>query len=185
MILDNFDSLLKESDLNVSSAYGRIIVHTCLEITSDILPNYCYNNSTKRFVLPKFRMNKETTRVEPPIYQAHDLWGSKAIQIIYQAIHSLYTGFIGQPHFKCMNRYLGYHGIALIINQFLQTIQTIVTILNINKNSSFITNIVYYYQTQTSLLDICTHLNKNMRKQANLPFFEYGTSGNLKNKKFD
>ena len=66
--------------------------------------------------------------MEPPIYQAHDLWGSKAIQIIYQAIHSLYSGFIGQYHFKCMNKYLGYHGIALIINQFLQTIQTMVNI---------------------------------------------------------
>ena len=126
LILDNFDALLKEADSNVSSTYGRIIVHMYLEITTDILPNYCYNNSTKRFVLTKFRLNKEPPRSEPPIYQAHDLWGSKALQIIYQAIHSLYTGFIGQYHFKCMNRYLGYHGIALIINEFLQSIQAMV-----------------------------------------------------------
>jgi cytoplasmic FMR1 interacting protein len=119
--------LLKEADLNVSSTYGRIIIHSLSEISSDILPNYCYNNSTKRFVLTKFRINKEPKRQEPPIYQAHDLWGSKAIQIIYQAIHSLYSGFIGQHHFRCMNKYLGYHGIALIINEFLQMIQSSVS----------------------------------------------------------
>ncbi len=60
------------------------------------------------------------------MYQPHDLWGSKAIQIAYQAIHSLYTDFIGHQHLKCMNKYLGYQGIALVINEFLQFIQSIV-----------------------------------------------------------
>lgn len=127
IFLDDFDSLIKEADLNVSSTYGRIIIHILSEISADILPNYCFNNTTKRFVITKFHLNKEPQRDEPPTYQVHDLWGSKAIQIIYQSIHSLYSGFIGQKHFQLMNKYLGYHGIALIINEFLQLIQSIVS----------------------------------------------------------
>jgi len=158
LVLDDFEALVKEADYSVSSSYGRIALHIVAEITSDVLPNYCYNSSTRRFVLTKFKLIKDVSRDEPPTYQAHDLWGSKAIQVAYQSIHSLYTGFIGQPHFKCVNKYLGYQGIALIISEFLKFIESLI---------------------KTSLTDYLVTINRSLKKINHLPRYEYGSNGLL------
>jgi cytoplasmic FMR1 interacting protein len=124
LILDDFDALLKEADQSVTSSYGRIAVHILYEITSDVLPNYCYNHSTMRFVATKLRLIKAKKRDEPPTYLVQDLWGSKAMQTAFQAICSMYTQFIGFQHFKYMTKYLGYQGIALIMNEFFKFIES-------------------------------------------------------------
>ena len=128
--LDSFDSLLQEVNLSVSSTYGRIINHISFELLTELLPNYCYNNTTKRFVLTKIRMNIEPIRVKPPVYCVNDLWGSKPLHKIYEEIYSLYSGFFGQEHFKLVHKYLGYYGIALVTNQFLDQLQNMVIFLD-------------------------------------------------------
>jgi len=68
LVLEAFDSLFKEADQNVTSSYGRITVHILYEINSDILPNYCYNQSTQRFVPTKLRLIKQRKREDPPVF---------------------------------------------------------------------------------------------------------------------
>ena len=68
LVLEEFDSLFKEADQNVTSSYGRITVHILYEINSDVLPNYCYNQSTQRFVPTKLRLIKQRKREDPPVF---------------------------------------------------------------------------------------------------------------------
>ena len=127
--LDSFDSLLKQADSNIESPIdGRIKIHICSEIKEDILPNYCYKNSIKRFVEPESSNSNKSVpvRPEPPIYKGTKLWGSNSIELIYQEIQKLYKGFIGQEHLKCVIKYLKYNGLAYLINEFFLIIKNTV-----------------------------------------------------------
>ena len=127
LVLDGFEALFKEADQNVSSSYGRIAVHILYELNSDVIPNYCFNQSTMRFVPTKMQFGKQRKRDDPPSYFVQDLWGSKAIQTAFQAVNSLYSQFIGFQHLKCITKYLGYQGIALVVNEFFNFIEQTVT----------------------------------------------------------
>ena len=54
LTLDNFSSILREANHNVSAPYGRITLHVFWELNYDFLPNYCYNISTNRSALNIF-----------------------------------------------------------------------------------------------------------------------------------
>ena len=123
LVLEDFDALFKEADQNVTSSYGRITVHILYEINSDVLANYCYNQTTMRFVPTKTRLIQQRKRVEPSSHLVQDMWGSKAIQTAFQTVHMLYAQFIGQQHLACMTKYLGYQGIALIMSEFFKFIE--------------------------------------------------------------
>lgn len=122
LFLEDFDALFKEADHAVTSSYGRITVHILYEINADILPNYCYNQSTMRFVATKQRLLKTRKRDEAQ-FVGPELWGSRSLATAYQAINALFGNFIGHQHFKCMIRYLGYQGIALIMSEFIKFIE--------------------------------------------------------------
>lgn len=155
LVLEDFDALFKEADQNVTSSYGRITVHILYEINADVLPNYCYNQSTMRFVPTKLRLVKPRMRQEPPSYLVQDLWGSKAIQTAFQAIQSLYSQFIGHQHFKCMTRYLGYQGIALIMSEFFKFIEI---------------------SLQNELSKHVKTMYKKLKKNISIPRYEYGSA---------
>ena len=38
----------------------------------------------------------------------------------FSAIHSLYSNFVGAPHFRSITRLLGYQGIAVVIEELLK-----------------------------------------------------------------
>jgi len=48
LTLNDFDSMFREANHNVSAPYGRITLHVFWELNYDFLPNYCYNASTNR-----------------------------------------------------------------------------------------------------------------------------------------
>lgn len=52
---------------------------------------------------------------------------------MFNAIDSLYHNFVGEIHFACVARLLGYQGIAVIIEELLKVIKSVVG------GSSFIT----------------------------------------------
>jgi len=158
LLLDDFDALFKEADQNVTSSYGRIAVHILYEINSDVLPNYCYNQATMRFVPTKQRLVKQRKRDDPPSFFVQDMWGSKAAQTAFQAINSLHSQFIGVQHFKCMTKYLGYQGIALIMSEFFKFIEI---------------------SLQNNLADWIKIMYKKLKKNINIPRYEYGSSGKL------
>lgn len=50
LTLNDFDAMLREANHNVSVPYGRITLHVFWELNYDLLPNYCYNAATNRYV---------------------------------------------------------------------------------------------------------------------------------------
>ena len=46
---------------------------------------------------------------------------------VFNAIGSLYSNFVGDIHFACMARLLGYQGIAVVIEELLKIIKSVVS----------------------------------------------------------
>ena len=44
---------------------------------------------------------------------------------------ALYSGFIGHPHFSCICRLIGYQGIAVVIEELLKVVKSLVSISNL------------------------------------------------------
>lgn len=165
--LDRFDNLLKEANRNVSAPYGRITLHIICELMISFLPNYCYNSSTNRFVrIPSYaptlsphqhnvpREKSSQSAQQPP----YNLYGTKALNIAFSAIHQLYSNFIGAPHFRAMAQLLGYQGVALVIDHLLKFIKSLL---------------------QGTMNQYCKALQGAMPKVCKLPLYDYGSTGVL------
>uniref|UniRef100_A0A0B6ZWY0 Cytoplasmic FMR1-interacting protein n=1 Tax=Arion vulgaris TaxID=1028688 RepID=A0A0B6ZWY0_9EUPU len=156
LLLNDFDAMLKEANHNVSAPYGRITLHVFWELNIDLLPNYCYNAATNRFVKTKLPFDKETKREKPPNPSVHYVWGTKRLNHSFSTIYSLYSGFIGAPHFRAICRLLGYQGIAVVIEELLKTVEN--------------------FLTGTTAEYVAT-LMKVMPEQCKLLRFDYGSPG--------
>jgi len=44
----------------------------------------------------------------------------------YNVIYSLYSGFVGAPHFRVVAKLLGYQGIAVVIEELLKIVKSLV-----------------------------------------------------------
>ncbi|KAK6173555.1 hypothetical protein SNE40_016982 [Patella caerulea] len=121
--LNDFDAMMREANHNVSAPYGRITLHVFWELNYDFLPNYCYNAATNRFVKTKLPFVTDAKRDKAPNPSPHYIWGTKNLTTAYSTIYSLYTQFVGPPHFHSIVRLLGYQGIAVVIEELLKTIE--------------------------------------------------------------
>ncbi|MGH0116617.1 UNVERIFIED_CONTAM: hypothetical protein FKN15_012212 [Acipenser sinensis] len=126
MTLDSFDAMFREANHNVSAPYGRITLHVFWELNFDFLPNYCYNGSTNRFVRTAIPFTQEPQRDKPANVQPYYLYGSKPLNIAYSHIYSSYRNFVGPPHFKTICRLLGYQGIAVVMEELLKIVKSLV-----------------------------------------------------------
>lgn len=165
--LDPFEALLQEVNHNVSAPYGRITLHVFWELNYDFLPTYCYNSSTNRFVkTPSYAPNFQSTDGAPhreklstnPPSPAYYLYGTKALNIAYAAIYSQYTGFIGAPHLRSICKLLGYQGIAVVIEELLKIIKSLI---------------------EGSISEYVKVLMQVMPKECKLPLYDYGSCGIL------
>lgn len=167
ILLDSFDDLMRVANKNVSAPYGRITWHILCELSFSFLPSYCYNSSTNRFVrMPPFaptltrhhnhqaREKSQYTQLQPPYY----LYGTKALNIAYAEIYSLYSNFIGDPHFETLARLLGYQGVAIVIDNLLKLIKSLI---------------------QGNMAEHCRKLLELMPKVCKLPLYDYGSTGVL------
>ncbi|CAK8686198.1 unnamed protein product [Clavelina lepadiformis] len=158
LTLDNFSSILREANHNVSAPYGRITLHVFWELNYDFLPNYCYNISTNRFVRTPITFSQELQRDKPPNVAHHYLFGSKQLNLAYKEIASLYTHFIGYPHFAAICRLIGYQGIAVVIEELLKIVKSLL---------------------QGTIVQYVTTLLGVMPPICKLPRFDYGSPGVL------
>jgi hypothetical protein len=79
--LADFDDLLAEANRQVSAPNGRITLHIFSELTDDLLPNFCFNTTTRRFVRGK-------------VSQSYGVWSNwlnfhylgTMVRILYQVI---------------------------------------------------------------------------------------------------
>uniref|UniRef100_A0A8C9TDR9 Cytoplasmic FMR1 interacting protein 2 n=1 Tax=Scleropages formosus TaxID=113540 RepID=A0A8C9TDR9_SCLFO len=158
MTLDSFDAMFREANHNVSAPYGRITLHVFWELNFDFLPNYCYNGSTNRFVRTAIPFTQEPQRDKPTNVQPYYLYGSKPLNIAYSHIYSSYRNFVGPPHFKTICRLLGYQGIAVVMEELLKIVKSLL---------------------QGTILQYVKTLIEVMPKICRLPRHEYGSPGIL------
>lgn len=166
--LDPFDNLFKEANRNVSAPYGKITLHIIYELMFTFLPNYCYNSSTSRFVkMPPYAptltphqntANREKSGQSSQQQQPYHLYGTKALNIAFSAIHQLYSNFIGAPHFRAIAQLLGYQGVAIVIDHLLRIIKSLL---------------------QGNMTSYCKTLQSVMPKVCKLPLYDYGSTGVL------
>ncbi|XP_075708691.1 cytoplasmic FMR1-interacting protein 1 isoform X2 [Rhinoderma darwinii] len=158
LTLDSFDAMFREANHNVSAPYGRITLHVFWELNYDFLPNYCYNGSTYRFVRTVLPFSQEFQRDKQPNAQPQYLYGSKNLNLAYNSIFSNYRNFVGPPHFKVICRLLGYQGIAVVMEELLKVVKSLL---------------------QGTILQYVHTLMEVMPKICRLPRHEYGSPGIL------
>lgn len=165
--LDPFDNLFKEANENVSAPYGRITYHIMCELMINLLPSYCYNSSTNRFVkMPPYAPTLTPHQNNPPKEKSsqsmqippYHLYGTKVLNIAFSAIHQLHSNFIGPPHFRAMAQLLGYQGLAFVLDQLLKYIKSLI---------------------QGNIAPSCRTLQGVMPKVCKLPYYDYGSTGVL------
>ncbi|XP_023379364.1 cytoplasmic FMR1-interacting protein 1 [Pteropus vampyrus] len=158
LTLDSFDAMFREANHNVSAPYGRITLHVFWELNYDFLPNYCYNGSTNRFVRTVLPFSQEFQRDKQPNAQPQYLHGSKALNLAYTSIYGSYRNFVGPPHFQVICRLLGYQGIAVVMEELLKVVKSLL---------------------QGTILQYVKTLMEVMPKVCRLPRHEYGSPGIL------
>ncbi|KAL7063158.1 hypothetical protein AAHC03_0794 [Spirometra sp. Aus1] len=126
LVLDDFDDMLQEANNLVNSPLSKIALHVFWEVTCDLVKNYCYNDSTKRFIRTKFALAEALERKQPSVVSPEYVWGSRSLNACYEAIFHLYRGFIGSPHFASACRLLGYQGIFIIFTEILKVCKSLI-----------------------------------------------------------
>lgn len=53
---------------------------------------------------------------------------SQPLNIAYSHIYSSYRNFVGPPHFKTICRLLGYQGIAVVMEELLKIVKSLVIV---------------------------------------------------------
>lgn len=129
LTLPSFQSLVDEADSNVGGPCGTIALTLALDLSSEILPKYCYNGTTQRFVRTKLMFVEETSKDKPANAQPAYYFGNKTLNAVYQHIAGLYQGFMGMEHIRIMVRLLGYQQLHVVVEELLKivkgTIQTL------------------------------------------------------------
>ncbi|KAK7103491.1 cytoplasmic FMR1-interacting protein 1 homolog [Littorina saxatilis] len=156
--LMDFNAMLQEANHSVSAPYGRITLHIFWELNYDLLPNYCYNGSTDRFVKVPEIFQKVSKRDKAPSSSPFNLFGSKRLNTSFNTIFSMYSEFIGMPHLRVMCRMLGYQGVAVVIEELFRCAE------------AFLKGI---------MLDYMKQLMKVMPEKCKLQSYSYSSPGIL------
>ncbi|XP_071951857.1 cytoplasmic FMR1-interacting protein 2-like isoform X1 [Antedon mediterranea] len=156
MTLNDFESMFREANHNVLAPYGRITLHVFWELNYDFLPNFCYNASTDRFVRTSLSLAEALNRERPPTAAPSYIYGSKHLNEAFRHINSLYNNFVGAPHMQAMVRLLGYQGIAVVMEELLKVVKSLL---------------------QGTILQYVKILMEIMPKICRLPKFAYGCPG--------
>merc|ERR1712106_1003892 len=159
LALDDFDDMFREANHNVLAPYGRVTPHVFWELNYDFLPHYCYNAATNRFVKCRdIQFSQPVQREKAPQMAHHYLWGSKALNIANTTIFGQYTHFVGSQHFNCMAKLLGYQGIAVVMEELLNVVKSLM---------------------QGNILQFTRTLMEAMPKDCKLPRYDYTSPGIL------
>lgn len=62
------------------------------------------------------------------LYNVIKCFTIQALSTSFSAMYNLYAHFVGAPHFKIMCRLLGYQGIAVVIEELLKIVKSLVGI---------------------------------------------------------
>ncbi len=114
--IEDFDTLFAQVNDQVSLAGvgGRIQLHTLNELMHDVIPNYCYNSTTRRFLKSPVFYAEPIIRPHFPKAKLMYLYGEKSLSIQYALHFSIYKEYIGQEHFESLLQIAGDHVLALL-----------------------------------------------------------------------
>ena len=132
--IDSFDRMLTELDESnrAHDAGGKILSHCIKEIITDIIPNFCFNSSTNRFVRSPVFYAPPVERPPLPKSRMLYLYGSKSLAITYASYFSLYKDFLGECHLQALGSLLGHKGIKFLVNKISKHLQLIVNNVDID-----------------------------------------------------
>ncbi|KAJ2941818.1 hypothetical protein O0L34_g10626 [Tuta absoluta] len=159
LTLDDFEAILRESDHGVLAPYGRVTLHVFWELNYDLLPNYCYNAATDRFVKCRgIQFAAGVQREKGPQCGHALLWGSKQLSLAYSAQYAQYNGFVGPQHLHALVRLLGYQGVAVVVSELLGVARGLL---------------------HGTLAQFTRALQQAMPRHCKLPRYDYGSNGVL------
>lgn len=149
--LERFDDLVREVNECITPCEnnGRIVSHAVNEIVRDLIPNYCFNNITSRFLRSTVFYAEPMQRPNFPNAKLMYLYGTKGLSIEYSLKHGLYKDFVGAIHFKALQRLLDVQGTSVVSTE-LATHVTLIMDHTMNKFFDSITELCPY-QTQIPL----------------------------------
>uniref|UniRef100_A0A7E4V8X5 Cytoplasmic FMR1-interacting protein n=1 Tax=Panagrellus redivivus TaxID=6233 RepID=A0A7E4V8X5_PANRE len=123
--LGHFNDLFIEANHQVYSSNGRITLHAYQEIMFDIVPNFCYNTTTRRFVRTPIPLRKAVVRPKAKENYAYE-FGSKSLNAAFANICNMYSKYIGAQHLQVLARLIGYRGITTLLEESLANLQTLI-----------------------------------------------------------
>jgi cytoplasmic FMR1 interacting protein len=122
--VDPFDDMLSEIDEEASlvAFNGRIVAHTVQELVTDLIPNFCFNSYTERFV--RNPVSVAIKEASPPqfakVLPMH-LYGTKHMFLAHNAVHHLFKSFFGQPHLAAIVNLLGPEHMGVILGELIKS----------------------------------------------------------------
>lgn len=131
-------------------------IHFCIAFLFFFSPFGFKHHFLSSFVRTAIPFTQEPQRDKPANVQPYYLYGSKPLNIAYSHIYSSYRNFVGPPHFKTICRLLGYQGIAVVMEELLKIVKSLL---------------------QGTILQYVKTLIEVMPKICRLPRHEYGSPG--------
>lgn len=79
MLLDDFEIIMDSVNGSISETdrNGRIVTHLVHEFVNDLVPNYCFNSSTQRFIKASVLFTEPPPKRSFPKAKLMHLYGSK------------------------------------------------------------------------------------------------------------
>ncbi|KAJ3322394.1 Cytoplasmic FMR1-interacting protein 2 [Boothiomyces sp. JEL0866] len=113
--LEPFEELLKEIDECVTpgETNGRILTHITQELIRDIIPNYCFNNTSMKFVKSSVFYAEPVQRPHFPNAKLMYLYGTKGLSIEFTMKFGVFKDSIGTSHFNAILNLVGVEGLSL------------------------------------------------------------------------
>eukprot|EP00004_Rigifila_ramosa_P010810 TRINITY_DN2288_c0_g1_i2.p1 TRINITY_DN2288_c0_g1~~TRINITY_DN2288_c0_g1_i2.p1 ORF type:complete len:1415 (+),score=362.60 TRINITY_DN2288_c0_g1_i2:563-4246(+) len=156
--LDPFETILADANESLSLVvfHGRIALHVIYELVSDVMPNFCYNSVTQRFIRTPVSFAEDVKRENAPKMPPEYAFGSKNFSTVFQAIADLHRYHIGAAHIQSLVRVVGPARLPLVISETLQSINL---------------------RVSGSLVACFRTLAEGMPPSIKLPIIDYGAEG--------
>ncbi|CAI7850869.1 unnamed protein product [Closterium sp. NIES-54] len=129
--IDSFEAIFTEAthSTSLSSLSSRTASYVCREVEQDVLPNFLWNATTRRFVRVASPLHLQQRPVQrpavhlpsPEVYEAF-MFGNKDLNEAYAHIALLHSQFIGQPHVDAVVALLGPHSLPMLLQFCLDSL---------------------------------------------------------------
>ncbi|CAI5526028.1 unnamed protein product, partial [Closterium sp. Naga37s-1] len=129
--IDSFEAIFTEAthSTSLSSLSSRTASYVCREVEQDVLPNFLWNATTRRFVRVASPLHMQQRPVQrpavhlpsPEVYEAF-MFGNKDLNEAYAHIALLHSQFIGQPHVDAVVALLGPHSLPMLLQFCLDSL---------------------------------------------------------------